>query len=71
MTSWMTLSWSEEKLRAPMRLAGTCRQYSKSAMDQLTRMTLQSGTPRYLRWPYQAKVMKIFEPMSRRMVHMR
>jgi hypothetical protein len=28
---------------------------------QLARMTFQSASLRYFRWPYQAKVMKIFE----------
>src|SRR5438874_7563090 len=44
-----------------MRLAGTARQYSKKAMDQLTTTAIQSGEPRYFKWPYQANVMKTFE----------
>src|SRR5665213_1450983 len=70
MTSWMTLSWSGVNVFEPMRFAGTCRQYSKNAMPQLMRMTFHSGTDLNLRCPYQAKVMKMFEPMSRRIVHM-
>jgi hypothetical protein len=31
-------------------------------------MTFQSASLRYFRWPYQAKVMKIFEMVSRRIV---
>src|SRR5260221_8076237 len=31
-------------------------------------MTFQSASLRYLRWPYQAKVMKMFEIVSNRMV---
>jgi hypothetical protein len=31
-------------------------------------MAIQSGEVRYFRWPYQAKVMKIFEMVSRIMV---
>ena len=58
------------KVLAPMRLAGTCRQYSKNAMDQLTTITFHNGTSRYFRWPYHAKVIKIFEPINKRMVHM-
>jgi hypothetical protein len=37
-------------------------------MPQLARMTFQSVSLRYFRWPYQAKVMKIFEMVSRRIV---
>jgi hypothetical protein len=39
-------------------------------MPQLARMTFQSASLRYFRWPYQAKVMKIFEMVSRRIVRM-
>jgi hypothetical protein len=38
-------------------------------MPQLARIAIQSGALVYLRCPYQAKVMKMFEPISRRMVH--
>ena len=39
----------------PMRFAGTCRQYSKKATPQLTRMAAQSGAFfASFRWPYQA-----------------
>src|SRR6266849_1763205 len=41
-----------------MRFAGTWKQYSKKAMPQLTAMTFHSASLRYLRWPYQAKVLK-------------
>src|ERR1041384_5684997 len=51
-----------------MRLAGTWKQYSKNAMPQLARITFQSASLRYLRWPYQAKVMKTLEMVSRTMV---
>src|SRR5579863_6652546 len=37
-------------------------------MPQLARITFQSASLRYFRWPYQAKVMKIFEIVSNRMV---
>src|ERR1700733_7766411 len=47
-----------------MRLAGTCRQYSKKAMAQLARIAFHSGESRNLRCPYQAQVMKMFEPIS-------
>src|SRR5580765_921234 len=39
-------------------------------MPQLTRMTLNKGACRYFRCPYQAKVMKIFEMVSRTIVVM-
>src|ERR1700760_41890 len=67
----MTLSWSGENFSAPIRFAGTCRQYSNRAIDQLTRITFQRGTSRYFRCPYQANVIKMFDPMSNRMVHIR
>src|ERR1700760_1003834 len=38
-------------------------------MPQLTTMTFQSGTSLNFRCPYQAKVIKIFEPISKKMVH--
>jgi len=40
----------------------------KNAMPQLIRMTLKSGACRYFRCPYQAKVMKILEMVSRTIV---
>src|SRR6266436_375157 len=52
----------------PMRFAGTWKQYSKKAMPQLARMTFHKASLRYLRWPYQAKVMKMFERVSSRIV---
>src|ERR1700680_4527993 len=64
----MVLSCAALNSYEPMRLAGTWKQYSKKAMPQLARMTFQSASLRYFRWPYQAKVMKIFEMVSRRIV---
>jgi hypothetical protein len=32
-------------------------------------MTFHRATSRYFRCPYQAKVIKMFEPISKRMVH--
>src|SRR5271166_179204 len=55
----------------PMRLAGTWKQYSANAISQLMTMTLNKGVSRYFRWPYQAKVMKILERVSRTTVVMR
>src|SRR5277367_335492 len=53
-----------------MRLAGTWKQYSKKAIIQLIMITLNNGTSRYFSWPYQAKVMKMLETVSRAMVRM-
>ena len=52
-------------------MAGTCRQYSKSAIDQLTRITFHNATPLNFRWPYHAKVMKMFDPISNTIGHTR
>ena len=78
MTSWMTLSCIKLKgpplPLKPMRLAGTVRQYSKKAIPQEKRMIRISGQPVEtfiscsLRWPYHAKVMKMFEHTSIRIV---
>jgi len=37
-------------------------------MPQLAMMTFHNASLRYFKWPYHAKVMKIFEMVSRRMV---
>ncbi|HEY6848847.1 MAG TPA: hypothetical protein VI320_21940 [Terracidiphilus sp.] len=42
--SWITFSGSGEKVLAPIRLAGTWRQYSKNAVDQLANITFQRAT---------------------------
>jgi hypothetical protein len=38
-------------------------------MPQLTRITFHRGTSRNFRCPYHAKVIKMFEPISSRIVH--
>src|SRR5690606_23165968 len=48
-----------------MRLAGTAIQYSTRAMPQLTTITSRIGDSLNFRWPYQAVVMKMFEPTRR------
>ena len=49
----------------PMRLAGTISRYSNRAMPQLaSAATSQTRCSWYLRWPYQAKVMKTLEAVS-------
>jgi hypothetical protein len=48
-------------------LAGTARQYSMKAIDQLTVTTTQSGRSVNLRCPYQATVMKTLDIKSKAM----
>src|SRR5713226_9457237 len=67
-TSWMVLSCAVVKSYEPMRFAGTWKQYSKKAIPQLARMTFQSASLRNFKWPYHAKVMKILDTMSNRIV---
>src|SRR5688572_5843468 len=50
-----------------MRFAGTAIQYSKKAMPQEKMTAIHSGDVAYFRCPYQANVMKTFEPISSRM----
>ncbi|MNT89866.1 hypothetical protein D3C72_2306730 [compost metagenome] len=64
MTSCIPLSCGAEYTALPRRLPGTCRQYSKNAMPQLSSTTVISGALLYLRCPYQAKVMKMLLPNS-------
>src|SRR5215469_11261659 len=48
-----------------MRLPGTCSRYSKNAMPQLaTAATYHGRAAMFLRWAYQANVMKTLEPTS-------
>src|SRR5438105_3323895 len=54
-----------------MRFAGTWKQYSTKAISQLTTMAATSGDRRYLRWPYQAMVIKILEQIRSRTVFIR
>src|ERR1041385_697473 len=54
-----------------MRLAGTWKVYSKKAIPQLISVTFHSGTFWYLRWPYQAKVIKMLEIKRKIIVSMR
>src|SRR6267378_7474688 len=70
-TSWMVLSCAVVNSYEPMRFAGTWKQYSKKAMPQLARITFHSASLRYLRWPYHAKVMKMLEIVSSKMVRTR
>jgi hypothetical protein len=52
-----------------MRLAGTAKEYSSSAIAQETRIAFQNGQSwPYFRCPYQAKVMKTFDSNYRKMV---
>src|SRR5690606_25889692 len=47
---------------------GTCKQYSKNAIPQETSTTIQRGDSLNFKCPYQAKVMKMFEAVRRRIV---
>src|SRR5262249_3002494 len=66
MHSCDTLSCVSENFSDPIRLAGTWKMYSASAISQLTRMASTSGWFLCLRWPYQAIVMNVFEIVSSR-----
>ena len=77
--SCMTFSWIRLKgppfCIAPMRLAGIMKEYSNKATPHDIRMTRKSGQSFELgtisssfSCPYQAKVMKTLETMSKRMV---
>src|SRR5215475_4769333 len=48
-----------------MRLAGTWKQYSPSAIAQLASTAAMIGADRYFRWPYHATVMNVFETSSK------
>src|SRR5947209_1435988 len=61
MISWIIFSCVAEYTAFPQRFAGTCRQYSKKAIPQLTKITSQIGRSLYLRWPYHAMVIKMLE----------
>lgn len=50
--------------RAAPTIGGHRQQYSKKAIPQLVRITAGSQLSLYLRWPYQANVMKILDPNS-------
>ena len=53
--SCVILSCSRDIVFEPIRFAGTAKQYSMSAIDHETRMTIQSGAfPKLFRCPYQA-----------------
>src|ERR1700734_2420119 len=48
-----------------MRLAGTCRRYSKNAMPQLASAAMNhERSPRFFRCAYHANVIKTFDPIS-------
>src|SRR5262245_47520912 len=68
----MVLSWAVSKPASePMRLAGTCKQYSKKAIPQLTRIAAIRELCLYFRCPYQANVMNTLDAISSKMVSMR
>src|SRR4029453_17601114 len=49
-------------------VGGTCKQYSKNARPQETRIACQSASPLNRKWPYHANVMKMFATTRRRTV---
>src|SRR5262245_43834430 len=61
----MILSCASDRLVAPMRLAGTCRRYSNSAMPQLRTAAMYHGrSDRLRRWAYHANVMNTLEAVN-------
>ena len=79
MASWMTFSWMRLNgpplTTDPMRLAGIMKKYSIKAMPHDSKMMNIKGqsfaegtTDGNLSCPYQAKVMKTLDAMSKRMV---
>lgn len=60
-TSWMVLSCTALYTSCPILLAGTWKQYSKKAIPQLTRITIQRADDLNFRCPYQANVINTFE----------
>ena len=70
-TSCKSFSCPTDMTWWPMRLAGACSRYSNRAMPQLTRAAMIQGLcARFLRCPYQAKVIKTLLQQSRPMVRM-
>src|SRR6202051_2084354 len=70
MTSCKILSCASDSSVKPMRLAGTCRRYSKRAMPRLTSPATYHARPlRFFKCAYHANVMKTFEPMRSSVVH--
>lgn len=77
-TSWITFNCIREKgppfPSKPIRLAGTWKQYSKNAIPQL--ISTMAAIPRVsnhfislsFKWPYQAKVIKVFDSINNPMV---
>lgn len=45
-------------------VGGNLKAIFEKAIPQLARITVHRAADLYLRWPYQAKVMKIFETTS-------
>ena len=64
----MIFSCATENVYDPILLAGTWKQYSKKAIPQLIIITFQSGESLNFKWPYQAKVINVFEMIRRNMV---
>lgn len=79
MTSWMTFNWTSVNGPPfpwkPSRLPGIWSEYSKNAIAHDNRITPISGQLLIIfiswsfRWPYHAKVIKILEQISNRIVY--
>jgi hypothetical protein len=52
----------------PRRLAGTINMYSNKAMPQLMSIAFYNGNEVFFKLPYQAKVIKMLEAVSRSIV---
>ena len=61
---WATFNCVRLNTRDPIRLAGTCKQYSASAIIQLTKIAAHSASDSCFKWPYQANVMKMLEQVK-------
>lgn len=73
MVSCMILSWaSDNPIVLPRWLAGTMKQYSKKASDQLIKTSFHMGeemlSPGFFKNPYHAKVMTMLLIVSSKMV---
>ena len=66
----MSLSCTPVNCPCPNRFAGTWRQYSKKAIPQLAKITIQSGLCLNFKWPYQANVIKMFDRVNKTIVLM-
>lgn len=65
-TSCMIFNCASENCVAPIRLAGTCNRYSNNAMPHEINAAIHHGLlVKFFKWPYHAKVMKMFDKINR------